>query len=145
MLKVTTLSHFHYLVTCLILLASFPIKAQVAEKLKQTEEEIRQEMIVISRQLGVTCNECHHIKNFKDNSKKSYQVALKHIKIVELLKLNGMSGANSEPEASCYTCHKGKLKFQHKEKLNDHNRQDSLFKKTKPEKEELVEPSSPSP
>ncbi|NUM57795.1 MAG: photosynthetic reaction center cytochrome c subunit [Bdellovibrionaceae bacterium] len=145
MLKISEQSHIQYLVAFLILLTSFTIKAQVAEKLKQTEEEIRQEMIVISRQLGVTCNECHHIKNFKDNSKKSYQVALKHIKIVELLKLNGMNGVNSEPEASCYTCHKGKLKFQHKEKLNDHNRQDSLFKKPKQDKEELVESSAPSP
>ena len=125
------------LIACSLLTIS--VQAQLSEKIKQTEEEIRQEMIVISRQLGVTCNECHHIKNFKDASKRSYQIALKHIKVVELLKLNGFSGSSNEPEASCYTCHKGKLKFQFKEKVNDHNRQDSLFKKTKTEKSELVE------
>jgi hypothetical protein len=129
------------LFSCLIiLLLPLPmIQAQVPEKIKQNEEEIRQNMIVISRQLGVTCSECHNIKNFADASKKSFKVSLKHQKMVELLKLNGLSGINGEPEASCYTCHKGKLRFSHKETLNDHNRQDSFKKKEIKEKAEIVE------
>lgn len=132
--------HF-ILFSCLIIfLLPLPmLHAQVPEKIKQNEEEIRQNMIVISRQLGVTCSECHNIKNFADASKKSFKVSLKHQKMVELLKLNGLSGINGEPEASCYTCHKGKLRFSHKETLNDHNRQDSFKKKEIKEKAEIVE------
>lgn len=117
--------------------------AQTAEKLKQTEEEIRKEMISISSQLGVTCTECHNVKNFKDDSKKSFKVSLKHLKMVELLKLNGLSGNNSEPEASCFMCHKGKLRFKYKEPITDHNRHDQEKKKVIKEKIELAPDSSP--
>ena len=126
-------------ITSLLLLPLPMTQAQVPEKIKQNEEEIRQNMIVISRQLGVTCSECHNIKNFADATKKSFKVSLKHQKMVDLLKLNGLSGLNGEPEASCYTCHKGKLRFSHKETLNDHNRQDSFKKKEIKEKAEIVE------
>lgn len=117
--------------------------AQTPEKLKQTEEEIRKEMISISSQLGVTCTECHNVKNFKDDSKKSFKVSLKHLKMVELLKLNGLSGNNSEPEASCFMCHKGKLHFKFKEPITDHNRHDQEKKKVTKEKIELAPENSP--
>ena len=117
--------------------------AQTPEKLKQTEEEIRKEMISISSQLGVTCTECHNVKNFKDDSKKSFKISLKHLKMVELLKLNGLSGNNSEPEASCFMCHKGKLHFKFKEPITDHNRHDQEKKKVTKEKIELAPENSP--
>lgn len=112
--------------------------SQTPEKIKQSEEEIRQEMITISRQLGVTCSECHNVKNFTDDSKKAFKVSLKHMKMVELLKLNGLSGSNSEPEASCYMCHKGKLRFKYKEPITDHNRHDQIKKRESKEKIELA-------
>lgn len=112
--------------------------SQTPEKIKQTEEEIRQEMITISRQLGVTCSECHNVKNFTDDSKKTFKASLKHMKMVELLKLNGFSGSNAEPEASCFMCHKGKLRFKHKEPITDHNRHDQIKKREAKEKVELA-------
>ncbi|MBN8538570.1 MAG: hypothetical protein J0M15_16095 [Deltaproteobacteria bacterium] len=134
----------HFNLKRILLVVFFPLftpdisQSQVVEKIILTEEEVRQQMIVISRQLGVTCTECHVLNNFSDSLKKSYQISKKHFKIVELLKLNGLSGTNGEPEASCFTCHKGQLKFPHKESLNDHNRHDTLLKKKTKEKEEIV-------
>lgn len=129
---------FIFIVLIFIMNIIVEVQAQTPEKLKQTEEEIRQEMITISRQLGVTCTECHNVKNFKDDSKKSFKVSLKHIKMVEFLKLNGLSGNNSEPEASCFMCHKGKLHFKYKEPITDHNRHDQEKKKEVKEKVELA-------
>lgn len=112
--------------------------AQTPEKIKKTEEEVRQEMIRISRQLGVTCTECHTTKNFKSDQKPNFKISLTHMKMVEMLKQNGLSGKGGEPEASCYTCHRGHLKFEHKEKLSDHYRGEPR-KKAPPEKERVVD------
>jgi hypothetical protein len=109
--------------TCLTLLLFVPLMyAQTPDKMKKTEDDIRQEMIKISRQLGVTCTECHVTKNFRSNDKLSFKVSLAHMKIVDMLRQTGLSGKNGEPEASCYTCHRGQLKFDHKEKFDDHYR-----------------------
>ncbi len=100
--------------------ASFLIsiaKADSAQKMKIKEEEIRQNMIVISRQLGVTCTECHNMKKLSDDSLKNFQVARDHMKVVEMLKANGMDGKKG-PEASCYMCHRGQIKIPYKEKAN---------------------------
>lgn len=97
----------------------FTARAESAQKIKVREEEIRQNMIVISRQLGVTCTECHNMKKLTDDSLKSFKVAREHIKIVEVLKLNGMDGKKG-PEASCYLCHRGQLQIPYKEKLGSH-------------------------
>ena len=102
--------------------ASFLInfaKADSAQSLKLKEEEIRQNMIVISRQLGITCTECHNMKKLSDDSLKNFQVAREHMKVVEILKANGMDGKKG-PEASCYMCHRGQLKIPYKEKANSH-------------------------
>ena len=104
------------------------LRAQTPETIKKSEDEIRQEMIKISRQLGVTCTECHAIKNFKSSEKPNFKVSLAHMKMTDVLKRNGMSGKNGEPEATCYTCHRGQLKFDHKEKINDHFRGEKLKK-----------------
>ena len=70
-------------------------------------------MLQISRELGVSCTECHLASNFKDPSKNHFKVAVAHKKWVQVLKDSGMDGKNG-PEASCYTCHQGRLKFAHK-------------------------------
>ncbi len=83
-------------------------RAESPQTLKKSEDKIRAEMIVISRQLGVTCNTCHDVQNFKSEEKKDFKVAREHMKIVALLQEHGMNGRSS-PEATCYMCHHGKL------------------------------------
>lgn len=95
-------------------------------------------MIKISRQLGVTCTECHTTKNFRSGDKPSFKVSLVHMKMVDVLKQNGLSGKNGEPEASCYMCHRGQLKFDHKERYDDHFRADQK-KKLPPAKPQVVD------
>lgn len=97
----------------------FQARAESAQKIKVKEDEIRQSMVTISRQLGVTCTECHNMKKLTDDSLKSFQVAREHMKIVEMLKLNGMDGKKG-PEASCYMCHRGQMSVPYKEKLTNH-------------------------
>ena len=120
------------------LLATGLVWAQTADKIKKSEDDVRQEMIKISRQVGVTCTECHSTKNFKSNEKPAFKVALAHMKITEVLKQNGFSGKNGEAEASCYMCHRGQLKFDHKEHFTDHFRSEPKNKKP-PEKEPVVD------
>lgn len=79
------------------------------------EEKIREEMINISRELGVTCTECHNVQNFKDDSKKTFKVSKEHMKITQMLKENGFNGKNNAPAATCYMCHRGKLMPEYKE------------------------------
>jgi len=86
-----------------------------AAKLKTTEEKIREEMIVISRQLGVTCSECHNVQNFANADKKAFKVSKDHMRIVETLRGNGFDGKKG-PEASCFMCHQGKLRPDYQEK-----------------------------
>jgi hypothetical protein len=85
-------------------------------ELKLREEEIRKQMIQISKELGVTCTDCHSTSNWKDSSKPYFKVALEHMKIVDLLKQGGMNGKNKTPEASCYMCHRGQVNYNWKSK-----------------------------
>lgn len=78
------------------------------------EEAIREQMITISRELGVTCTECHKVSNFADGSKKSFKVGLEHMKLTQMLKDNGLDGKKG-PAATCYMCHRGKLMPEYKE------------------------------
>lgn len=78
------------------------------------EEKIREEMVTISRELGITCSECHNVQNFSDNSKKAFKVGLEHMKLTQMLKENGLDGKKG-PTATCYLCHRGKLKPDYKE------------------------------
>lgn len=126
-----------------LLFTSITLSAQTIDKIKKSEDDIRQEMIKISRQLGVTCTECHSTKNFKSTEKPSYKVSLTHLKMTALLKRNGLSGKNGEPEATCFTCHRGQLKFEHQEKLNDHTRLEPP-KKLPPLKEEVIDDKAES-
>lgn len=88
--------------------------SESASKLKMNEEQVRREMISVSRQLGVTCAECHNVQNFTSNEKKTFQVAKEHFRITELLRENGFDGKKG-PEVSCYMCHQGKLRPSFKE------------------------------
>lgn len=92
-------------------------QAESAQNLKKSEEKVREEMIVISRQLGVTCTECHNVQDFKNGDKKTFKVGLEHIKLTEMLRENGMNGKSGRPEASCFMCHHGKLRPDYKEAL----------------------------
>jgi hypothetical protein len=96
----------------LILLGPVFGDSNPSQKFKQKEEETRIQMLQISRELGVTCTECHSSSNFKDNSKKSYQVGLQHMSWVQVLRENGMDGKKASL-ATCYTCHQGRLRFPH--------------------------------
>jgi hypothetical protein len=88
---------------------------QSAQKIKSQEEIVREEMIDISRQLNVTCTECHKVDNFKDSSKGTFKVAKEHMKIVEVLRNSSFNGKQG-PLATCYMCHRGELRPQYKEK-----------------------------
>jgi len=90
--------------------------SESASKLKTNDDQVRQEMIVISRQLGVTCMECHNVQNFASDEKKSFKVGKDHMRITETLRSNGFDGKKG-PEATCYMCHQGKLRPAYKEDL----------------------------
>ncbi len=83
--------------------------SQGVQKLKTDEDAIRESMTKLTREIGVTCTECHNIKDFKDDAKLNFRVGSEHIKITQMLKDKGFDGKNG-PEASCYMCHKGELK-----------------------------------
>lgn len=89
------------------------VMGQSSQDFKTEQEVVRIQMVQLSRELGVTCTECHSQKNWKDDAKPSFKTAAKHLKVVEVLKQNGMDG-KSGPEASCFTCHQGRLKFANK-------------------------------
>ncbi len=89
--------------------------SQSAAKIKSQDEIIREQMIEMSRQLSVTCTECHRVDNFKDNKKPNFKIAKEHMEIVEILKAKGFNGKNG-PLASCYMCHQGVLKPAYQEK-----------------------------
>jgi hypothetical protein len=97
-----------------MLILSPKAHTESAAKIKTLEEKTRQEMIVISRQLGVTCTECHNIQNFPSDEKVSFKIAKDHMRIVEILRTKGFDGKKG-PEASCYMCHQGELKPDYKE------------------------------
>jgi hypothetical protein len=98
-----------------MLILSPKAHTESAAALKTNEEKVRQDMIVISRQLGVTCNECHNVQNFAAADLKSFKVSKDHMRIVATLKANGFDGKKG-PEVSCFMCHQGKLHPDYKEK-----------------------------
>lgn len=78
---------------------------------------MRQVMITMSRQLGVTCTTCHDQKNFRSDKKVEYRIAKEHMKITQLLIDNGFDGKRG-PKADCYMCHRGDLRPKYKEKVD---------------------------
>ncbi|RYZ62579.1 MAG: photosynthetic reaction center cytochrome c subunit [Proteobacteria bacterium] len=107
------------LFVCLLILSPRAY-TESAAKMKTNEERVREEMIVISRQLGVTCAECHNVQNFANGDKKTFKVSKDHMRIVETLRGNGFDGKKG-PEASCFMCHQGKLRPDYKEKESAKN------------------------
>lgn len=88
--------------------------SESASQIKTNENKIRQDMIVISRQLGVTCTECHNVQNFASDEKKTFKVAKDHMRITETLRSSGFDGKKG-PEVSCFMCHQGKLRPSYKD------------------------------
>lgn len=104
-----------YAVPFLFLLLLIPrVHAESVTQLVTNEEKVREEMITISRELGVTCTECHNVQNFREGSKKTFKVSKDHMKLTQMLKENGMDGKKG-PLATCYMCHRGKLMPEYKE------------------------------
>ncbi|XGC81754.1 hypothetical protein ACES2L_04565 [Bdellovibrio bacteriovorus] len=97
-----------------VLFTSSVVQSQSVAKFVTKEEKIREEMITISRELGVTCAECHNVQNFRDDSKKTFKVGKEHMKLTQMLKDNGFDGKKG-PMATCYMCHRGKLVPDYKE------------------------------
>lgn len=89
-----------------------------SERLKASEAAIREQMMIISRQLGVNCTACHNLKNFASAEKKEFGVAKEHMKLTQLLIDAGMDGREKSPKADCYMCHRGLLKPAYKEPIN---------------------------
>ena len=84
--------------------------AQTPSKLKTEEELMREQMVGMSKELGVTCTTCHNSENFKSDKKMEFKVAKEHMKLTQLLIDAGMNGQNKAPKASCYMCHRGELR-----------------------------------
>ena len=74
----------------------------------------REAMVKMSRQLGVTCNHCHDVKNFKDPKLDNFKIAKDHMRIVDLLNAQGFTGKKA-PKADCFMCHRGKSMPDYKE------------------------------
>ncbi len=75
---------------------------------KDPDFAVRQDMIEISRQLGVTCTHCHDMKNLKSQTLPAWKVSKEHIRVTALL--NSKEGLNGTPKVDCYTCHRGEAK-----------------------------------
>lgn len=86
-----------------------------ARDAKARDEEIRDQMIVISRHLGVNCLTCHETDNFASNKKVEFKIAREHMRLVQVLIDNGFNGQGGNPKADCYLCHRGELKPNYKE------------------------------
>ena len=112
-----------FLIICLfavaipVLLAAPQSQSQSAKAVKSEDEAMREYMVVLSRQLGVTCTSCHDTGNFKKADMKNFKVAKEHMKLTQLLIDNGMDGKKSA-KADCYMCHRGQEIPAYKEPLN---------------------------
>ncbi len=85
-----------------------------APKKEDPDLATREYMLKISRQLGVTCNYCHNVKNFKDTNLPAWKISKEHMKVVHLLNTEGFTSSKA-PKADCYMCHQGKAKYQYTE------------------------------
>ncbi len=97
------------LALCFVILLAPPAKTQSARDLKATEEQVRKDMLQLTKELGTTCTECHNVNDFKNDAKPSFRVGAQHLKLVAAMKANGFDGKKG-PEANCYMCHRGELK-----------------------------------
>lgn len=79
-------------------------------------DKYREQMITISRQLGVTCTHCHDSRNYRDASKKTHQIAKAHMEMVDMI--NEKYKHSFSAQVDCYMCHKGVAKPEFKEKTD---------------------------
>ena len=107
-------------------------KLDSAAEIKERSEAVRQQMLLISRQLGITCAACHNPENFKSSEKPLFPIAKKHIELTKLLIDHGMNGQNGETKADCYMCHRGKQIPDYKEKIDPMLRNEFKPKEVKP-------------
>lgn len=98
----------------IVLIAFTYSPSHSAPKKEDPDLVMREYMLKISRQLGVTCNYCHNIKNFKDESMPTWKISKEHMKVVHLLNTEGFNSSRT-PKADCYMCHQGKAKYQYQE------------------------------
>lgn len=98
--------------------AGIPAQLKGAKALKDIDHALREQMMVMSRQLGVDCTTCHNTKNFAAADKPEFRVARAHMKITQLLIDNGFDGRDKRPKADCYLCHRGQLKPDYIEKFD---------------------------
>lgn len=94
---------------------------EAAKKVKKLQlepweawDKYRDQMITISRQLGVTCTHCHDTKNYRDASKRTHQIAKAHMEMVDMI--NEKYKQSFSEKVDCYMCHKGVVKPDFKEK-----------------------------
>ena len=104
----------------ILLLVIIPLMALSRGGRKKTDPDFvkREEMLTMSRHLGVTCNYCHNINNFKSKKMKTYKISLDHIRITHLLNSRGFKKHIS---VDCYFCHRGKAIPDYKEESSSHN------------------------
>ncbi len=102
-----------YLIPLLFTLAMPVFAAKKSAPNPDQELKNREYMIEISRQLGVTCNYCHDVKNFRTSTMKTWKTGQAHMHIVDLLNQRGFNTTGIK--ADCYMCHRGKAHPDYKE------------------------------
>jgi hypothetical protein len=95
-----------------ILLLIYTAFASENQAKKDADFQVRDRMQSISRQLGVTCTQCHNLKNFRSDEKKSFRIAKKHIEVLDWLNTKGFAG---NPKVDCFMCHRGKAQPDYRE------------------------------
>ncbi len=94
----------------LLLFAAQQASSQLPSQLKIEDQNYRNYMIKISRQLGITCNTCHNTSHFESPEKIQFKIAKDHMRITQALVDAGFDGKNGRAMADCYMCHRGQLK-----------------------------------
>lgn len=104
----------------LLLLAGLFVTLSGAKSRKKLHHDpditYRKYMKKISRQLGVTCDYCHDVKNYRNTDNPKHKIALEHIRMVAWLNQEGFKSTKNV-KADCYMCHRRQAKPAYKEKL----------------------------
>jgi hypothetical protein len=78
---------------------------------KDADLKLREQMVQMSKELGVTCAYCHNSENFKEAKNKNFKIALEHLKITNML--NSEKAFHGKPMITCYSCHQGHAQYQY--------------------------------
>jgi hypothetical protein len=94
-----------------------------ADVVTRSEQEVRDEMLLWSRQLGVTCVYCHDLENFKNPAKETFKISLKHSEMVKVLQQEVFQdrdrGNKIKVKVECYMCHRGLERPEYREPPNN--------------------------